>query len=413
MMGFGALRAPTRILFGRGQRGALGAAARSLGTRAFVCTDGRLSSSEPFAAMMDDLRASGVTALAYDRTVPELPLESIAECVGMARPFAPDMVIGIGGGSCMDLAKVTAVMLAHGGDIRAYYGEFKVPGPVLPVISVPTTAGTGSEVTPVAVLADPDKIMKVGIASPHIISAIAICDPELTDSCPPGLTAVSGADALTHAIEAFTAIRRPATAALSEERIFVGKNALSDHHALAAIRLIAGNLAQAFRNGGDTEARDGLMLGALLAGLAFGTAGTAAAHAIQYPVGAYTHTPHGAGVALLLPYVMDFNRADRIAEFAEIAIAMGAPRGDHADEALSREAVRRVAMLFAEIGIPRTLGELGIPEDKLGWVAEQAATIQRLTGNNPRPLDLEAIATMTRNAFAGTLSIDPATKGTR
>ena len=137
-----------------------------------------------------------------------MPVDTVAVCVEEARNFRPDMVIGIGGGSCLDLAKCAALLISHGGKLQDYYGEFKVPGPTLPVIAVPTTAGTGSEVTPVAVISDPDRTLKVGISSPHLIATAAICDPELTMTCPPSLTAIAGADALTHAIEAFTAVRR-------------------------------------------------------------------------------------------------------------------------------------------------------------------------------------------------------------
>lgn len=402
MTSFGALRTPRKIIFGKGQRGALGVAAKSLGSRAFVCTDARLAADRDFTAMVDDLKGSGLSVLVYDRTVPELPLSSIADCVAAAKAFGPDIVIGIGGGSCMDLAKAAAVMLAHGGDVRSYYGEFQVPGPVVPLILVPTTSGTGSEVTPVAVLSDPDKLMKVGIASPHIIADTAICDPELTYSCPAGLTAIAGSDALTHAIEAFTAIVRPATAQLTNERVFVGRNLLSDHHALLAIERISRSLARACHHGDDEEAREDMMLGALMAGLAFGTAGTAAAHAIQYPVGAFTHTPHGTGVALLMPYVMDFNREACVPEFARIALAMGAEREGRSDEDLSREAVDRVAALFGAVGIPRTLADLGVPEDRLDWVAEQSATVQRLVNNNPRALGVAELTAIIRAAFAGT-----------
>src|SRR5690606_22115402 len=189
-------------------------------------------------------------------------LECLADAVETGRAFGADLVIGIGGGSCMDAAKVAALLLTHGGKAADYYGEFRIPGPVLPLISVPTTSGTGSEVTPVAVVADPDRALKVGIASPHLISHTAICDPELTYSCPPGLTAVSGADALTHAIEAFTTARRQPSADLVHEHVFLGKNALSDHHALLAIGHIAGNLKRACDNGDDIEARAAVMLGA-------------------------------------------------------------------------------------------------------------------------------------------------------
>ena len=139
--------------------------------------------------MVADLEAAGVDVRVYDQTQADLPIESIVECVGQVRDFGADVVLGIGGGSCMDLAKVVAVLLTHGGAVSDYYGEFAVPGPVLPLIAVPTTAGTGSEVTPVAVVADSERGAKIGIASPHIIPMVAVCDPELTFTCPPALTA--------------------------------------------------------------------------------------------------------------------------------------------------------------------------------------------------------------------------------
>lgn len=403
MSGFGAIRTPNKIIFGKGQRGALGTTAKSLGSRAFVCTDTRLSSEHDFAAMIDDLKNNGIAVHIYDRTVAELPLTCVEDCVATAKPFNPDIVVGIGGGSCLDLAKAAALMLVHSGNIRDYYGEFKVPGPVLPLVLIPTTSGTGSEVTPVAVLSDPDKNMKVGIASPYIISHTAICDPELTYSCPPSLTAATGADALTHAIEAFTAIRHPVSTRLIHEHVFIGKNMFSDQYALLAIERISRSLERAHTQGNDEVAREDLMFGALSAGLAFGTAGTAAAHAIQYPVGAFTHTPHGTGVALLLPYVMDFNRSERVFEFAQIAVAMGLPDAEKSPEQLSNEAVHKVAELFRAIGIPKTLAELGMPANKLDWVAEQSFTVQRLVNNNPKPLDISKITKIVKAAYDGRL----------
>jgi alcohol dehydrogenase class IV len=401
MSPFGASRTPRNVVFGKGQRAALGLSAKALGSRAFICTDERLGGEASFRDMIDDLKANGLAVHVYDRTIAELPLTCLDECITSAKAFGPDVVIGIGGGSCMDLAKAAAVMLTHGGDIRSYYGEFKVPGPVLPLICIPTTSGTGSEVTPVAVLGDPERAMKVGIASPHIIAHTAICDPELTYSCPPALTAISGSDALTHAIEAFTAIQRPVTAQLAHEHVFIGKNLFSDRQALYAIELIARSLRRAFSKSDDEAARADLMLGALAAGLAFGTAGTAAAHAIQYPVGALTHTPHGTGVALLMPYVMDFNRPACIAEFASIALAMGAERGGRTDEVLAAEAVERVRSLFKDVRIPTTLVELSVPADRLDWVAENAFSAQRLIKNNPVSLDVAGLRQIIEAAYNG------------
>lgn len=399
---FGALRLPREILFGSGQRHALGAVAAKTGRRALVCTDERFAATPTFAEMMADLQASGIAVSIYDRVLPDVPSETVGTCVAAAREFAPDMVIGIGGGSCLDMAKCAALLLSHGGALSDYYGEFKVPGPALPVIAVPTTAGTGSEVTPVAVIGDPVRTLKVGISSPHLIAAAAICDPDLTITCPPGLTAIAGADALTHAIEAFTAVRRYGDSTLPQKHVFIGKSALTDHFALMAIRLLGQSLETAVKDGSNAAARADVMLAALAAGAAFGTAGTAAAHAIQYPVGAITHTAHGLGVACLMPYVMAYNRATCLPEMAEVGTALGVAGGNA--EALAQGAIDRVAKLFGAIGIAPTLAALGLAEDKLDWTAEQALGIDRLIKNNPRPFDLPGMKRLIRAAYDGDMA---------
>lgn len=397
---FGVSRLPRNLVFGAGQRHTLGGYAAALGKRALVVTDERLASDPQFRAMIDTVVSCGVTVSVYSGVIAELPAASILDGIEEGRAFAADLVIGIGGGSCLDAAKIIALLLTHGGTAADYYGEFKVPGPILPLIAVPTTAGTGSEVTPVAVVSDPERAVKVGIASPHLVPHTAICDPELTYSCPPGLTAFSGADALTHAIEAFTNLRREAEGTTVHEHVFVGKNVLSDQYALQAIRLIFGSLAAACADGSDRAARDDLMMGAMLAGLAFGTAGTAAAHAVQYPVGALTHTPHGMGVAVMLPYVMEFNRDHATREMAEIAEALGLGAGrDQAGKA--EAAIEAVATLFASIGIPLSLHELGMSPEQLDWTAEAAMGATRLVKNNPRPLDAASMAGLVAAAFAG------------
>ena len=396
---FAAIRMPREFVFGAGQRHGLGTIARRFGTRALVCTDARLAGDPLFLEMVAGLEAAGLTVQVDATVQPDVPRDSCTASAQAARDFAPEMVIGIGGGSCLDLAKCVALLLTHGGSPQEYYGEFKVPGPVLPMIAVPTTAGTGSEVTPVAVLSDPERTMKVGISSPYLIPQAAICDPELTLTCPAGLTAIAGADALTHAIEAFMAIRREPTPALAQERVFVGKNALSDHFALMAIGLLAKSLETACRDGSDIAARADVMLGASAAGMAFGTAGTAAAHAIQYPLGADTHTAHGLGVACLLPYVMTYNRSVGIAELAAIGRAMGISAGS--EDELADAAIERVAELFNAIGIPANLEQLGMQADRIEWTATQALSIGRLIDNNPRPIDAAAMNRLVRAAYSG------------
>lgn len=398
---FAAVRLPREILFGKGQRRALPHVAAKHGKRAFICTDERFAGSAAFAEMHAALKAASIETLVYDQTLPDVPRDSVAACVDGAKGFNPDMVIGIGGGSCLDMAKCAALLISHGGRLQDYYGEFKVPGPTLPIIAVPTTAGTGSEVTPVAVISDPERTLKVGISSPHLIAAVALCDPELTMTCPPSLTAIAGADALTHAIEAFTAARRGGDADLPQRHVFIGKSALTDHFALLAIKLIGRSLEKAFRDGADEAARADVMMGALAAGCAFGTAGTAAAHAIQYPVGALTHTAHGLGVATMMPYVMTYNLAAAAAEIAEVGAALGLERNGGSVEDLARATITEVKRLFDAIGITSTLADLGLAEDKIDWTAEQALGIDRLIKNNPRPFDPAAMRRLVRAAYDG------------
>ena len=398
---FGAMRLPRAVVFGSGHRASLGAVAAQIGSRALLCTDARLSSDLQFKSMLDDLTRAGLAVHVYDRTQADLPLASVYDCLQDCASFGAQLVIGIGGGSCMDMAKTVALLLSHGGRVQDYYGEYKVPGPILPVIAVPTTAGTGSEVTPVAVVSDSERNLKVGIASPHLIPLAAVCDPELTLSCPPALTAYSAGDALTHAIESYTALARTPEPGLTQQHVFVGKNALSDHFALLSISSIWKGLRRAYANGQDLEAREHLMLGSLAAGCAFGTAGTAAAHAIQYPVGGLTHTAHGAGVATLLPYVMQFNKPACESAFAQIAHALDLTTADAAAASLSQRLIDEIAALLESVGIPRTLRDLGLPADKQDFTAESALSITRLIKNNPRPLDVPALQKITRAAYSG------------
>lgn len=390
---FGTIRAPRELVFGIGQRHAIGEISQKLGKRALVVTDIRLAADADLLAMVESMRLHGLTVRVDGSTLPDVPVESALASAAAARDFGPDLVVGVGGGSCLDMAKCVAILLAHGGRPQDYYGEYQVPGPVLPLIAIPTTAGTGSEVTPVAVLSDGERSLKVGISSPYIIPTASICDPELTVTCPSSLTAIAGADALTHAIEAFTAIRREARPGLAQERVFVGKNELSDQFALRAITLLWQGLETACRDGANLAAREQVMMGSTLAGLAFGVAGTAAAHAVQYPIGALTHTPHGAGVACMMPFVMEWNAPRIAAELDAIAAAIGLAGGEAVIPAL--------AALFERIGIPATLATLGLAEDRLDWVAEQSCGIARLIQNNPRPLPPPDMRRLVLAAYSG------------
>jgi alcohol dehydrogenase class IV len=404
----GVLRGPRTVVFGVGQRRVAPELTRANGREALVITDPRLADSPYLRELVDGLRAAGVATRVFDEAAPELPLQQVPQAVDVARRGGTEVIVGFGGGSCIDLAKVVALVHTHGGAAPDYYGENTVPGSTTPVIAIPTTAGTGSEVTPVAVITDPGRSSKVGISSPYLIPAAAVCDPELTVSCPPSVSAAAGADALTHAIEAFTAIRRPTTPTLATERVFVGKGVLTDVFALLAVRQVAAYLARVCQVADDLEARSGMMLAALAGGYAFGTAGTAAAHALQYPIGALTRTSHGVGVGTLLPYVMAFNAPTRMPELAELATALGVRERDSADEdsasgpaARVEAAVTAVAELLVGVGIPADLAALGVPADRLPWAAAEAMTARRLVDNNPRLLDEVAALTLLKAAHAG------------
>jgi alcohol dehydrogenase class IV len=401
---FSILRLPREILFGAGQVAAIGKVAARLGSKALICTDTRFAASDAFSILHQRLRDAGLQCYLFDAVEPDLPSETVYRCAGAARGFSPDLIVGVGGGSCIDMAKCASLILTHGGQLEDYYGEFKIPSRVLPIVAVPTTAGTGSEVTPVAVVSDAKRTLKVGISSPYLIPAAAICDPVLTLTCPPTLTAIAGADALTHAIEAFTAFRRVPDADLAQKHVFVGKNAFSDMFALKAITLIGGSLERAYADGTERQARSDMMLGALTAGCAFGTAGTSLAHAVQYPIGALTHTPHGVGVAAVLPYAMSYNRRAAMAEMAEIAIALGVDRAAQSTEELSHAAIREVSRLFAAVGIPTSLQGLDMRQDQIDWTAEHAVGIERLIKNNPRPIDLGGMRSFVAAAFEGNLT---------
>ncbi|RCK68953.1 iron-containing alcohol dehydrogenase [Desertihabitans brevis] len=394
------LRSPAEIVFGPGQRRSLGRVVASLGGRALVLADPFVAASDHGAEMQDCLRAAGVQVELYSEVVPELPLASVDEAVSRADVARADVVVAIGGGSCIDLAKVVAAVLAHGVSASELYGEFVVPGPTLPVVAVPTTAGTGSEVTPVAVLTDPSLTSKVGISSPHLIPTTALCDPELTLSCPPGLTAAVGADALTHAVEALTAVRRSGVPGISLDRVFIGSGALTDLLAREAVGHLVAGLPQAVAHGDDLEARSQVMYGSLLAGLAFGTAGTSAAHALQYPVGALTQTPHGVGVGLLLPYVMQLNLPARPAEMALVAAALAGP----GERPSADRAPAMVQTFLRDIGLPTRLPDIGFPENRIAWAAARGVEAKRLSQNNPVALTAETAEHVLRAAWAGELS---------
>lgn len=367
------------LFFGRGAvRVHLRDARERLGAkRTFIVTDSILVKAGLLAQTTEPLGALGVTVAHFDKVTPEPGVELVRECVKAAREFNPDVIVGLGGGSNMDTAKLVSMILAHGGDPLDYTGDCRVPGPVKPLVCIPTTAGTGSEVSAAAVFTDTANRIKVSCLSPFLRPAFAIVDPLFTVSCPPKVTADSGIDALTHAIEGYCAVNNDDFPLPSGEKtVYQGKNPMADLMAKEAISLVGRFLRRAVKDGNDLEARDGMALAATLAGLAFSNAGVALVHAMEYPVGGAVHVSHGAGNGLLLPYVMRFNEPVRRGEHSLIgAILNSGGRGD---------GIAEVEQLRKDIGIPLRLRDIGVTEEMLPGFAAKAFAIKRLMRVNPR-----------------------------
>lgn len=383
----GLVRQPKTVLFGPGQRAQLPYVATTYARHALVVTDARMAGTPEFAAMIDAVKASGVAVSLFSEAQPDLPRSDILKVAAeFGGDAGIDAVIGIGGGSCLDLAKIVSVVLAQGGEVRDYYGEFRVPGPGLPVIAVPTTGGTGAEVTCIAVIFDDEAGMKVGVADPNLEPVAAIIDPELTLTCPPGLTAATAADALSHIVEAYTARYKNPSPADIASKLYVGKNRITDMFCEQGLALINGALERVVATPSDLAARADMMLGAYCAGMAINTTGTAAAHAIQAPIAAVAHAPHGFGVGALLPYVMRFNLPERVEAFARMAVVLGVAEPGAAPLAQARAAILRIEALLEAAGAPLNLRDLGVAPEHFAQVAAGAMKATRLTVNNPREM---------------------------
>ena len=369
--------------------------------RVFLITDANLGRAGITDRVIEAMKPAGAAVSVFDRVTPEPGLGLIRECLQDAKAARPGVVIGLGGGSNMDAAKLVAIVLAHGGDPTDYVGENRVPGPIGPLICIPTTAGTGSEVSAAAVFTDTDRHIKVSCLSNHIRPMVALVDPMLTVGCPARVTADSGIDALTHAIEAYTAVDNDAySLPAGETSVYQGKNPIADAMATECITLVSRYLRRAYRDGNDLEARDGMALAATLGGLAFSNAGVALVHAMEYPVGGAVHVSHGAGNGLLLPFVMRYNLTARIREFANIALLLDAADVQARDEVNAARAVEAVERLKSDIGIPARLRDLGVTDDMLPGFAEKAFGIKRLMRVNPRlPQSAEEILAIYRDAF--------------
>ena len=395
----GTLRLPPRVHVGFGARAQLLHTLPDGTQRVLAVIDPFLTTSPLWVELQTSLEAHGVRVHVHSDIRPELPVDSLTAAADTAAALGVQAIIAAGGGSALDAAKLVALLVTHGGPLSRFYGENLVPGPVLPVIALPTTAGTGSEVTPVAVVSDPRRHMKVGISSPHLIPAAALVDPELTLAAPASVTAFAGVDALVHAVESFTAADLQ-SAWNDELPVFTGRNTLTSALALEAARRIRAWLPVAVREPANRRAREEMAIGSLQAGIAFGPTGTHLSHALQYPIGAATGTPHGLGTGLLLPYVVDALR--RHPATAERIGVLGDAMGVGADPDAVIAALRD---LNDAIGVPSSLRDLGIEREQLPQIAELALESRRLVDIAPVPVGEDLLQEILESAFAGTLAL--------
>ncbi|MDD5169688.1 MAG: iron-containing alcohol dehydrogenase [Syntrophales bacterium] len=349
-----------------------------------VVMDPVLAASGLKERVQDLLEKKGIKITLFDKVEPEPPIELADAGAKLAIKGKCDAVIGIGGGSAMDVAKAVAVLAANNGKAVDYLGLGKVPGPGLPKIMIPTTAGTGSEVTFTSVFVRKNLKKKEGMNSPYLYPELALLDPALTLSLPPHPTATTGLDALCHAIESFTSINA---------------SPMSEMISLEAIILIAENLRTCVHDGKNLEAREKMLLGSLYAGLGLANAGVTAVHSLSYPLGGKYGIPHGLANSLLLPHVMAYNLAGSLEKFAEIAEAMGEITDGLSLRDAAGLAVEAVDNLIEDCGVYTTLEDLEIPEDDFEELAKVAMTVARPLENNPRKVTIEDAVEIYRAAY--------------
>lgn len=390
-----------QLTFGPGAVGQLG---ELLGSRKIerllIVTDKNLVEAGIEEKVRKPLQGAGITVQTFADGAAEPSIAVALRSVEAARQFEPQAVLGLGGGSNMDLSKITALVCTHGGQPSDYFGFDNVPGPVLPLVCVPTTSGTGSEVSHAAVLTDTENELKVSTLSNYLRPALACVDPELTYECPQQVAADAGIDALTHAIEAYTAVDyQSLELPPGEKSAYEGRFPLGECLAEKSIELIGRNLVTAVHDGDNRDARDSMALAATLAGIAFSNCGVALVHALEYPIGGALHCSHGAGNGMLLPYVMRFNLPERKSTFARIAALLGEDTNGLDEDAAAELAITAVERIKREIGIPERIRDIGGAPIQLPLFAEKTYAIARLRWVNPRPTTQKDILNILASAF--------------
>ncbi|MDP4208613.1 MAG: iron-containing alcohol dehydrogenase [Bacteroidota bacterium] len=373
---------PSRLVFGAGSLQKMADDYLALGLkRLFVLTIPSIT--DQLTPVFEQLKSNGVTIQINTNISREPSFSDLETILAFARTFNADSVAGIGGGSVLDVAKLVAAQLHNDQPLQSIVGNGLLKGRSTYLACLPTTSGTGSEVSPNAILLDETDGAKKGIISPFLVPDGAYIDPALTLRLPPYVTAFTGIDALTHCIEAYT--NRFA-------------HPMVDTFALEGIKLIGRNLKKAVDNGQDLEARSAVALGSVYGGMCLGPVNTAAVHALAYPLGSEYKIAHGVSNALLLPYIMEFNLPEAEAKYAEIARAMGAQEGN-TDRETALNGIELVRKLISDCGIPAHLSEINIPFEDIEAIAQSALGVQRLLKNNIREFSLADIVNVYKIAY--------------
>lgn len=370
---------PTRIIFGVDAVNQLGSLVKELGSgRVFLVADPGLARSGIISRITALLDEAKIPHTLYDQVTPEPGLKLADQGLKLAEKNKTDCVVGVGGGSALDIAKAISILLTNGGKAEDYLGLGKIKKQGVPKIMIPTTAGTGAEVTFTAVFINEKTNSKGGMNGDPLYPDAAILDPALTVSLPAHVTAATGIDAFTHALEAFVSNQA---------------HLISDLYAVEAINLINSNLRQAYANPSNLEARSAMLLGSLLGGKALATAGVGLVHAMAYPLGGMFNTAHGLANAVLLPYVVEYNIIGNPEKYAAVAQIMGYETDGLPQREAAELAVEAIHQLNADVGIPGSLAALKIPADKIPEMAKIALTVTRPVENNPRkPSEEDVIA---------------------
>ena len=374
-----------KIICEQGGAERLGEIAAALGiSRLFLVTDAGLVKAGLLAGALASLQAAGIATTVFSDVLADPPELSVQAAVDAARAAGADGVVGFGGGSSMDTAKLVALLARTAQALPAIYGINLARGPRLPLIQVPTTAGTGSEVTPISILTTPSHEKK-GIVSPLLYPDVALLDSRLTLGLPPAITAMTGVDAMVHAIEAFTTRLK--------------KNPLSDALALKALQLLYANLPAAVGNGADATVRENMLLGSLFAGMAFANAPVGAVHALAYPLGGHYGLPHGLTNSLVFVAVLKFNLPAATGLYAELGRAILPQLAGAADGAAASAFVAAIAERVAAMPYAQNLRAAGIKESDLPMLARDAMNVQRLLVNNPRDVAYEDALALYQAAY--------------